>query len=122
MVAQNFPSFWAGKGMKPMSSGFAPACFAAAWNWVIAQEPSHIVAMSPLASLGLEPSQLVVVGSFSVSPPRTMSYSIVSPTRRSSPSAHGSPSASLDVARGSQLTAPSTYVQCVSGHMSLKFV
>ena len=80
------------------------------------------MAISPLAIRGLDASQLVVVGSFSTSPSRTMSYSRVSAVRRSAPSAHGSPSASLVVACSSQLTEPLTWVHWVSGHMSLKLV
>lgn len=60
--------------MKPMSSGFTPAFFAASWNCTIAQVPSHCVAISPLAVRGLDSSQLLVVGSFSISPSWTMSY------------------------------------------------
>ena len=89
---------------------------------MIAQVPSHCVAISPFASRGLDPSQLVVVGSFSTSPCVTMSYSRVSPTRRSAPFAQGSPSASLVVAAVSQLTEPLTYVQDVSGHWAAKLV
>ena len=72
-MAQNVPSFWTGKGMKPMSSGLWPAFVAASRICVIAQEPSSMLPIFPLARSVLELSQLVVVGSFSERPPWTMS-------------------------------------------------
>ncbi len=47
-----------------MSSGSAPFFRAASRIWVIAQEPSRMVATSPLAIMSFEASQLVVWGSF----------------------------------------------------------
>ena len=44
-----------------MSAGSPAACI-----WTSAHEPSIIVATLPVASMGLDASQLVVVGSFSV--------------------------------------------------------
>ncbi len=122
-MAQNAPFFCAGKGMKPMSSGSVPAFLAASRICVIAQEPSCMVAISPLAIRVLELSQFVVVGSFSASPSWTMSYRSESMTFSSLPCFHGETGpASRSLAFASQVTEPTLLLQAVSGQPSLKLV
>ena len=76
-----------------MSSGLAPAALAASFICGTAHEPSSMVATLPVAIIGLEPSQFVVSGSFSLNPPCTMSNSRPSVTYMILPGFHGAGSA-----------------------------
>src|SRR4051794_2506687 len=119
MTEQNFPPTWAGNGMKPIWAGSVPAVLAAACICDTAQDPSHMVATLPVAIRPFEFSQLVVVGSASVSPPWTTLNSRESIVLSSCPLAHGVLlPARLSLALASQLTEPRAPSHVVSGQPS----
>ena len=99
-----------------MSSLLAAACCIC----TIDHEPSIIVAILPSPSSFFEFSQLVVVGSASVTPALTASYSRESMMKCSLPVAQGASSlASFTVACVSLATAPRLPSHWVSGQPSL---
>src|SRR3954451_436845 len=119
MTEQNVPPVWAGQGMNPISAGSAPALVAAACICDTAHEPSHIVAILPVAMRPFEFSQFVVVGSASTRPPLTTLNSNESIVFSSCPPAHGVRlPARLSFALGSQLTEPTAASHAVSGQPS----
>src|SRR5665647_3731530 len=89
--------------MKAISAGLVLAVLAASFICWIAQDPSTMVAILPVAIRFFEFSQLVVVGSFSMSPLAAMSYSRESAVYFSWPAVHG---ASLLLIATSALGSP----------------
>lgn len=113
------PSVSKGMGQKEMSSAEAPLASAASWIWVTAQDPRTIAEISPVASLTLDSSQLVVVGSGSERPLATMSKSRLSRAYISLPSVHGASSASRRATVSGPATTPWLPCHCESGQPSL---
>ena len=97
MVAQNFPSVWAGKGIKPMSSGFHAGLLRRVLE--LPRSPrcrAHCVAISPLAVRGLD-SLPVAGGRVLLDQPLVddVVQELVHRRRRSAPFAQGSPRCEL---------------------------
>src|SRR5665213_1076585 len=120
MTEQRCPLVSDGHGMNPISDGSTPAVFAAACICVTAHEPSHIAEILPVASNPLEFSQLVVVGSGSLSLSCTMLYKSESIWKRSLPELHGAVSlARLSFAEALQLGDPTAPSHELNGQPSL---